>query len=337
VSDPPLALLYNSSPAPGAQQLEVINAKGVEQWGLTQAQEGQYFGLTAQQYGAASNGPQIGGSNLFFFFQSTPTSAYQVAVVSQSGTLIGRGSAPALNPYADGTGPFQVSPTGTEWAWTTDETPNASGQHHGVVEVGGLGEVNRIVYRWVAPAGFTEQLINWTNTGIIMQRTELGGPFPCGGYDSTDYAWFAINPVSDALTELFAGNDRFQDASSGVTAAIPLNAPHTVIVNGVSYSESQSVAASASISPDGVHVAVFRESFDPCGGGNIPTTSVEIITVANHSHVDLSTLYFDSWCGPSDIFAVRPDGSTWVYTLAGTPVLQISPVGASMQLVAALS
>src|ERR1700683_4924390 len=220
VSNPPLALLYNNSPPPGAQQLEVINAKGVEQWGRTEAREGQYFGLTAQQYGAASNGPQIGGSNLFFFFQSTPTSAYQVAVVSQSGTLIGRGSAPALNPYADGTGPFQVSPTGTEWAWTTDETPNASGQHHGFVEVAGLGEVNRIVYRWVAPAGFTEQLINWTNTGIIMQRTELGGPFPCGGYDSTDYAWFAIHPVTDALTELFAANDRFQDASSGVTARI---------------------------------------------------------------------------------------------------------------------
>src|SRR5580700_3967092 len=150
VSDPPLALLYNNSPAPGAQQLEAINAKGVEQWGLTQAQEGQYFGLTAQQYGAASNGPQIGGSNLFFFFQSTPTSVYQVAVVSQNGTFIGTGTAPALNPYPDGTGPFQVSPTRTEWAWTTDETPNASGQHHGVVEVGGLGEVNRIVYRWIA-------------------------------------------------------------------------------------------------------------------------------------------------------------------------------------------
>jgi hypothetical protein len=330
-----LALLYNYSPAPGALQLEVINAKDVQQWGLTQAQEAQYFGLTATQYGPIANSPQIGGSDLFFFIQSTPTSADQVAVVSRTGALIGRGTAPAFSLAV--TSPFQVSPIGTEWAWTTDETPNASGQHRGVVEVGGLNEANRIVYRWVAPVGFTEQLINWTNTGIIMQRTELGGPFPCGGYDSTDYAWFAINPATDALTNLFAGNDWFQDASSGVNAATPMNAPHTVLVNGVSYSESKSVASSAAISPDGVHVAVFRQTFNPCGGGNIPITSIEIITVATQSHIDLSTLYFDGWFGPSDIFAVRRDGSTWVYTLAGKPVVQIASVSLAIQLLGALS
>jgi hypothetical protein len=262
----PLALLYSGSPAPGALQVEAINTKGVQQWGLTQAQEAQYFGLTVAQYGADSSTPQIGGSYLYFFSQATPASVYQVAVVSRTGTLIGHGTAPALNPNPDGTSPFQVSPIKPEWAWTTDETPNASGPHRGVVEVGGLGEANRIVFRWVAPVGFTEQLINWTNSGIIMQRTELGGGFPCGGFESTDYAWFAINPLTDALTDLFAGNDWFEDASSGVTAALPINAPHTVLVNGVTYSESKSVATSAAISPDGVHVAVFRQSFGPCGG-----------------------------------------------------------------------
>jgi hypothetical protein len=155
-----LAVLYASSPASSAQQLEVMNGEGVKEWGLTVAQEGQYFGLTAQQYGPGSNAPQIGGSDLFFFFQSTPASANQVAVVSRTGTLIGLGTAPAVNPSANGMGPFQVSPSGAEWAWTTDETPNASGKHQGVVEVGGLGEANRVVYRWVAPAGFTEELVD---------------------------------------------------------------------------------------------------------------------------------------------------------------------------------
>ncbi len=49
-------------------------------------------------------------------------------------------------------------------------------------------KVNRVIYRWVAPVGYTEQLDAWTNTGIIMQRTIPGG-FPCGGDQGTD-AWF---------------------------------------------------------------------------------------------------------------------------------------------------
>ena len=179
--------------------LKAVTDQGLEQWGLTQAQEAQYFGLTATQYGPIGNSPQIGGADLFFFIQSTPTSADQVAVVSSTGALIGRGTAPAFSLAV--TSPFQVSPIGTEWAWTTDETPNATGQHHGVVEVGGLGKTNRIVYRWVAPVGFTEQLDDWTNTGIIMQRIALGGPFPCGGDQSAD-AWFAINPSTGAIKEL---------------------------------------------------------------------------------------------------------------------------------------
>jgi hypothetical protein len=331
--EPPLALFYQ-----GQGAMEVVNAQGVEQWGLTNAQEGQLFGLTAAQASKYNLGPQAGNSNLFFSYQPSPTSIIKVAVVSRTGKLLGVGTAPALPSAGDASysWAFVVSPTGTEWAWPVDQTPNSVGQHHGVVEVGGLGEANRIVYRWVAPVGFTELLSGWTNTGIIMQRTPEGGPFPCGGYESSDYAWFAINPSTGSLHELFTGNDQFMGASSGVTVAGLLSDAHAVLINGVSYSESKSIVGGASISPDGAHVAVYRESFNPCGGGNIPNTSIAIVTLANHSHVDLQNLGLAGWWGNDEIVAYPPDnappphgangyesGGSWIYTLQGKPVSQI--------------
>jgi len=305
--------------------MEVVNAQGVEQWGLTNAQEGQLFGLTAAQASKYNLGPQAGNSDLFFFYQPTPTSINTVVVLSRTGKLLGRGSAPALDSVS-----FQNSPTGTSWAWTIDQTPNAAGQHHGVVEVGGLGQSNRIVYRWVAPVGFTEQLDGWTNTGIILQRTPQGGPFPCGGYDNSGYAWFAINPATGKLTELVSGNEQLMDtlggagaaAANGVIVASLLNDGHSVLINGVKYPESKSIVAQANVSPDGAHVAVDRESFNPCGGGNIPQSSIEIVTLANHSHVDLPNLQLASWWDSNEIVA-SASGGLWIYTLQGKAVSEI--------------
>jgi hypothetical protein len=229
---------------------------------------------------------------------------------------------------------FQVSPTGTEWAWSVDQTPNAVGKHHGVIEMGGLGEANRILYRWVAPVGFAEQLVDWTNTGIIMQRVQ---DEVCAS--TAMAAWFAINPSTGKLSELFTGNDQFLDARSGVTVAGLLDDAHAVLINGVKYSESKSIVYGASISPDGAHVAVGRESFNPCGGGNIPTTSLEMVTLANRSHIDIANLQLAGWWGNDEFVASPPDnappppgangyesGSYWIYTLQGKPVSQICPV-----------
>jgi hypothetical protein len=340
--EPPLAVFFGG---PGSQQggLEVVNGQGVEQWGLTNAQEGQLFGLTAKQASNYNLAPQMGGSNLFFFYQATPTSPNKVAVVSRTGKLLGIGTAPALPspPYDPSyTWSFVVSPTGTEWAWPVDQTPNANGKHQGVVEIGGLGEANRILYRWVAPVGFTETLVGWTDTGIIMQRTE--DEYCGGGNDTAADAWFAINPRTAKLTELFTGNERFLGASSADTVASLINDPHTVLINGVKYSESKSVLAGADISPDGAHVGVLRVSFNPCGGGTIPKDSIEIVNVANHTHVDLPNLQLQSWWGNNEIVAVSdtpadnpapttpvPDGygsaSEWIYTLQGEKVSQILP------------
>jgi hypothetical protein len=313
---PPLALFYQ-----GQGAMEVVNAQGVEQWGLTNAQEGKLFGLTAAQASKYNLGPDAGNSNLFFFYQATPTSTNKVAVFSKTGKLLGMGTAPALpGPGSVSyTWSFVVSPTGTEWAWPVDQTSNATGQHHGIIEVGGLGEANRILYRWVAPVGFTETLVGWTDTGIIMQRTE---DEYCGtGSDTAADAWFAINPTTAKLTELFTGNERFLGASSGDTVAGLINDPHTVLINGVSYSESKSIVADAFISLDGAHVAVLRESFNPCGGGKVPQTSIEIVTLANHSHVDLQNLGLAGWWGNDQIVAYPPDNvPSWIYTLQGKPV-----------------
>jgi hypothetical protein len=340
--EPPLAVLFGGPDSPQGG-LEVVNGQGAEQWGITYAQEGKFFGLTAQQAGNFTPGDfQIGGSNLFFFYQATPTSPNKIAVVSRTGKLLGIGTAPAL-PDSSSVSyywSFVVSPTGTEWAWPVDQTPTAAGQHHGVVEVGGLGETNRILYRWAAPVGFSETLAGWTDAGIIMQRSE---DEYCGyGENTAEDAWFAINPSTGKLTELFTGNDRFMAASSGVTVAGLLNDPHTVLINGVRYSESKSVLAGAAISPDGGRVAVMRISFNPCGGGNIPEDSIEIVNVANHTHVDLHGIQLVSWWDNNEIIAVSdtesynppptipvPTGDTrppiWIYSLQGQKVSEIIP------------
>ena len=317
--EPPLALYYT-----GEGAMEVVNSQGVEQWGLTNAQEGQLFGLTAKQASNYNLTPQVGGSNLVFFYQASPISPNKVVVLSRTGKLLGTGNAPALPSAGDVSYSwgFVVSPTGTEWAWPVDQTTNATDEHHGVVEIGGLGEANRILYRWVAPVGFTETLVGWTDTGIIMQRTE---DEYCGkGNDTAADAWFAINPGTAKLTELFTGNERFLGASSGVTVASLLNDPHAVLINGVSYSESRSIVGSASISPDGAHVVIGRESFNPCGGGKVPQSSIEIVTLANHSHVDLQNLGLACWWDNNDILAAA-NGSLWMYTLQGKAVSEILP------------
>jgi hypothetical protein len=168
-----------------------------------------------------------------------------------------------------------------------------------------------------------------------MQRT---GDGPCG-YGSN--AWFTINPDTGKLAELFTGNEGFLGASSGDTVASVSTDPHTVLINGVKYSESKSVLAGAAISPDGGRVAVMRVSFNPCGSGNIPEDSIEIVNVADHTHVDLQGIQLVSWWDNNEIIAVSdteafnppptipaPTGDTtppiWIYTLQGQKASEIT-------------
>jgi hypothetical protein len=328
--EPPLALFFQQDSTPQDQAIEVVNGQGVEQWGLTSAQMGQYFGLTAEQSNqldASELTYEVGGSHLLFFYLASPT-LVKVVVVSRTGQVLGRGTAPGLAYWG-----LVVSPDGTSWAWSDDQTPNATGRHHGVIEVGGLSEANRIVYSWVAPVGYTESLAAWTNTGIIMDRTQ--GPGPCGSNLTT--AWFVINPTTGKLSDLFTGNDQFLDASSGVATAGLLNDAHAVLVNGVIYSETKSLPWAASISPDGTHVAIARvANTSACSPSETAKETTEMVTVASRTHTDLN-LNFVSWWNNTEILANGPGLSFGLYTLQGQAVSEILPVNTPWLFAAVLS
>jgi|HubBroStandDraft_4_1064222.scaffolds.fasta_scaffold00594_3 hypothetical protein len=315
--EPPLAVLSQG------QELKVVNTQGVEQFELSNAAMMTIFGVSATQEVTQGFGinSAIAGSNIYLFYE-TPQGVHRVAEISRAGKVIAMGTAPSSAVV--------FSPSGTQWAWSVDQSPanelNNLGpgppyyQHHGVIDVGGLGQPTRTVYKWVAPAGFTEGLDGWTNTGIIVQRWEYGG---CGILYDPAAAWFALNPSTGKLTELFTGNDQFMGASSGVTVAALINDAHAVLINAVRYAESKSTITGANISPDGAHVAVSRiSSYQGCAG-YIPKNTVELVTVANQSHVDLQNLTADGWWSDTEFVASPLDGSTWLYTLAGKQVSEI--------------
>ncbi len=305
------------------QNIKVVNSQGVEQWGLSNAAMGKIFSPTASGFSVDPQHVVEAGSNLVLIYGTTP-SLFKIAVLSRTGKVLGIGTVPANGPAP------VVSPTGTEWAWSVDESPASEldtigpgppyYRHHGVIEVGGLGEPIRTVYKWLAPANFGEQLDGWTNTGIIVQRWEYGG---CGILYDPAAAWFALNPSSGQLTELFTGNDQFMGASSGVTVAALINDAHAVLINGLKYTESTSTIVGANISPDGAHVAVSRISDYQGCAGYVPRNTVELVTVASKTHVDLQNLAADGWWSDTELIANPLDGSTWLYTLIGKPVNEI--------------
>lgn len=308
--EPPLAVLSHG------QELKMINDQGVEQWELTNLKMEQIFGLSAQQ--AASQGfgvtAEEAGPNLVLF--GTTSTLTDVAVLSHAGTVLGTASLPSPT-----NGFYVSSPDGTEWAWSVDQTTNATGQHHGVIEVGGLGESVRTVYHWLAPTNFTEQLMGWYSTGIIVHRVESWG----SGYDPAA-AWFALNPTTGTLQELFTGNEQYLLARNGVTAAALINDPSAVLINGMQYAESNPLienADPADISPDGAHVAVSRTNLSGGSGNDNPKFTIEIVTVADHSHIDLPNLTDYGWWNSNEILALTPSGDIWIYTLQGHPVSEI--------------
>src|ERR1019366_7020407 len=186
------------------------NSQGVEQWSLSNAAMGKIFNLTASGFTVDPQHVVEAGSNLVLIDHVTST-LFKIVVLDRTGKVLGIGTVPVPANYS--TAYFAapvVSPTGTEWAWSIDESPASElgnigpgppyYRHHGVVEVGGLGEPTRTVYQWLAPANFSEQLDGWTDTGIIIQRSEYGG---CGILYDPAAAWFALNPSTGKLTELF--------------------------------------------------------------------------------------------------------------------------------------
>ena len=96
-----------------------------------------------------------------------------------------------------------------------------------------------------------------------------------------------------------------------------------MLINGVKYTESTSTIVGANISPDGAHVAVSRISDYQGCAGYVPRNTVELVTVASKTHVDLQNLTADGWWSDTELIANPLDGSTWLYTLTGKPVNEI--------------
>ena len=134
------------------------------------------------------------------------------------------------------------------------------------------------------------------------------------------------------MTELFTGNEQYLLARNGVTAAALINDANAVLINGVTYTESNPLvenADPADISPDGAHVAVSRTNPSGGSGGDNPKLTVEMVTVADHSHIDLPNLTDYGWWTDDEILALTPSGDVWIYTLQGQPVSEICPANSA--------
>ena len=317
--EPPLAVLTDSS-----GNLKVINGQGVTQWSLTVAAQLKIFGFSLQTKGSNIR-VVVAGSNIYLQSTLWGTTSGKVAVLTRNGSLLGIATTPPDPAGLNGV-TMVYSPGAPEWAWIIDQFP-ASQSHHGVINMGGLGEPNRIVFHWLAPADNVEALEGWTNTGIIIHREQYLG-VDCNIFYQPGSAWFALNPHTGTLTQLADGNKvALLAASSNDIVAAPLSYAHDVLINGVTYTESKSQVTNAYISPDGSYVAVDRYSQTRCDlNADSGKNTVEMVSVASKTHVDLQNLDAIAWLSNTEFVANTPDGSTWLYSLTGKPIADICPV-----------
>ncbi len=276
---PPLAVIQVGT------ALVAADAGGQVQWNLTQADMDALLSAAPQtQVTARVTGPTVVLSTV-----PSGSAGGRIVVIDGTGTSIGTGS---FTRSLDA--PF-ASPTGTEWAWSVDDTPSSaspSTRHHGRILVAGLTTGEHSVYGWVAPVGFRETVSDWTDAGIVMERSSLGG---CGVGYHNDNASFLIDPVKRTLTNLFSGGDHYGDVRHHVTAGFARSSS-TVLVNGVTFDEHGTVANSVYVSPDGARVGVQRYFLGGCVGG--PATQrlgTELINVSDGAHTDIAGCGITGW------------------------------------------
>jgi hypothetical protein len=316
----PLALFSTKS------GLEVVNDQGVVQWGLTQTQMEVMVGQNPKldqgpfQLDTNNVNPVAAGPNVLIVgLPAASTPPPVVVVLSSVGKVLGRES--MTGPTPDDAR-VVGSPNGTQWAWTVTLGTNSSGQKYGEVELAGIGVPTHTLYKWTAPIGASEAVNHWTDAGIILERT--GTNATCTQYYSLSSAAFIINPDTGSLSNLFSGNAQFLAATSKVKVAGLYGNPDGVSINGVVSSESGPfVVVGANVSPDESHVLINRENFLGQCGGNVPTDSVELVTVAPQSHIDVRKIWESGWLNNSEFLAA----SNMAYNLQGQPVKEIAPAG----------
>ena len=313
--------------------VKVVNALGVEQWGLTAAAMEQMTGETAQQVLTQGQNvsPQVAGPNILLV--DTP-SAYgpggavtDIVVLSRTGTTLGSWA----EPPGSNTEALITSPDGTDWAWNVYSGMSAAGREYGQVDVSGLGKPVRTLFHWEAPLGFTDTAPDWTTLGIIMVR--IPSNTRCSAYTGTGTAAFVINPSTGALSGLLTGGEQLLNADARDTVGWLNSDEHAVVINGVTYTESASLVAGAfvydlepqlAISPDDDCVAVNRVSQNDTCNGSTPVSSIELVDVPEHSHINLPNLSILGWWSDNELVALTANQSIWLYTVQGKAVSEIS-------------
>jgi hypothetical protein len=301
---PPLAIILVGT------ALVAADAGGAVQWTLTQADMDTVLSAPAQTQVTA----RVAGPTVTLATVTPGSGGGRVVVIDGTGTSIGTGS------FTRGFDAPFGSPTGREWAWSVDDTPSSaspSTRHHGRILVAGIATGEHSIYGWVAPSGFRETVADWTDAGIVMERSAIGG---CGVGYHNDNASFLLDPVRGTLKDLFSGGDHYGDVRHDVTAGFARSSS-TVLVNGGTFDERGTVANAVYVSPDGARVAVQRYVFGGCTA-HAPTQGVEteLIEVSSGAHTDVAGCGITGWFDAARfVCAALGDGTQRLETLTGTP------------------
>jgi hypothetical protein len=296
---PPLAILERGSSSSDAS-ISAVDGTGHVQWTLTTAAVITLLSATPHDSITA----RVAGPNLILSrVPSQSQGGGSLVVLDRTGAKIGGGSFAPLSFIDDLFG----SPTGTEWAWSVDDTSASAQLHHGRIMVAGIGVAAHSVFAWVAPLGSSYELVaGWTDMGIVMERISLGG---CGAAFHSDTASFLVDPVSGALANLFTDGSHYGDARHKVRVAFAGRSGSAVIVNGTTFDEVKTVADSVYVSPDAARVGVQRFSLAGCAGVT-PTLNTEMVDVAGGTHTDVSGCGITGWFDATDFVCRAFNDST---------------------------
>ncbi len=292
-----------------------VDGAGQTQWSLSNASVNRLLSTGTNDDVVA----QTAGGDVFLFgfhLFITKRVAGSVAVLDRAGNVMGLGSFDSTVLCCD----VSAGPSGTQWAWSVDDSLDApdGAQHHGRIMVEGSGVPAHSVYSWAAPVGSTERVGAWTDMGIVMQRVSLAG---CGVGFHPDTASFLVDPLSGALTSLFA-SQAYLDASHRVRVALSAVSRSTVVVNGADHSQAGTIVDGAYVSPDGTLVGVARLTPVPCAGGDQGArVSTELITVASGRQALLPGCEIRGWFDTSHFVCTAFNSTTDVlHDLAGNEV-----------------
>jgi hypothetical protein len=283
---PPLAIIQRN----GA--VSAVDGTGHVQWSLTSAAVNGLLSATSKDNVTI----RTAGPNVFLSrIPSMTLGTGFLVVLDRTGKQIGSGSF-TPNSFSDD---VYGDPTGTEWAWSVEDSPLGAQPAHGRIMVAGINSPAHSVFSWVTPTGgFDEEVAGWTDMGIVMERIGFGG---CGIGFHGDTASFLIDPVAGTLTNLFTNGDHYGDARHGVRAAFSNQSGSVVTVNGTAYDEPHTVAQGVYVSPDGARVGVQRYAFGGCAGGPPePSLKTEIIDVAGGTHTDVAGCGISAWFDATD-------------------------------------